>query len=110
MPDVTLWCVFYQHYWTGPPSTVASESPAGPFVEFDLEIISTVILLLLLIQKRVVVSVARYTDRLNMTIAVDWNVKPQTKQTDKSIILAQNDIQSEKNCPPQKVPKMTTII
>ena len=26
--------------------------------------------------------VVRLTDRLNMTITVDWDVKPQTKQTD----------------------------
>ena len=25
-------------------------------------------------------SVVRWTDRLNMTIAIDWDIKPQTKQ------------------------------
>ena len=71
------------------------------FVEMDHEIISTVILLLILIQKGLLSvtsesmctmywltacklahekSVVRLTDRLDMTIAVDWDVKPQTNQ------------------------------
>ena len=28
-------------------------------------------------------SVFRWTDRLDMTIAVDWDIKPQTKQNQK---------------------------
>ena len=67
------------------------------FGEIDPEIISTVILLLPLIQDIVsykqkyelVVLVdhlvkfaqEKSADRLNMNIAVDWDVKPQTKQT-----------------------------
>ena len=68
-----------------------SSIPARPhtFVEMDHEIFSTVMPLLLLIQEgllSVIVSlpsksVVRLTDRLDRTIAVDWDVKPQTKQT-----------------------------
>ena len=66
------------------------------FTEIDYEIISTVILLPSADSRRVVVSykrkylhevvklaqekrVVRWTDRPNMTIAVDWEVKKQTK-------------------------------
>ena len=69
------------------------------FIEIDNEIISTVILPLPMIQEGLLsvtrkslctkyclvklaqekVTVVRLTDRLNMTIAVDWEVKPQTK-------------------------------
>ena len=59
-------------------------------MEADHEIISTVILLLPLFQEGLLSvtnesmcqekSVVRLTDLLNMTIAVDWDVKPQTKQ------------------------------
>ena len=45
-------------------------------------------------------SVVRLTDRLNMTIVVDWDVKPQIKQT-KEIGLAQkkrNEPCHEKTC------------
>ena len=71
------------------------------FMKIDHEIFSTVILLLPLIQEKVVSvkgkyehevlvyrlsqacpekSVVRLTDHLGMTIAVDWDVKLQTKQ------------------------------
>ena len=71
------------------------------FVEIDLEIFSTVILLLPLFQEGLVSvtsesiclkcwltaksslprkNVIRLIDRLNMTISVDWGIKPQTKQ------------------------------
>ena len=30
-------------------------------------------------------SVVRLTDHLDMTIAVDWGIKPQTKQTNKQL-------------------------
>ena len=57
------------------------------FMEIDHEIFSTFILLLPVIQGLVQLSqacprksVVRLTDRLNMTIAVDWDIKPQTKQ------------------------------
>ena len=45
-------------------------------------------------------SVVRLTDRLNMTIVVDWDVKPQIKQT-KEIGSAQkkrNEPRHEKTC------------
>ena len=45
-------------------------------------------------------SVVRLTDLLNMTIVVDWDVKPQIKQT-KEIGLAQkkrNEPRHEKTC------------
>ena len=73
------------------------------FEEIDHEIISTAILLPSANSRKVVVSykwkyvhevtinclvklaeeksVIRWTDRHNMTIAVDWNVKHQTKQS-----------------------------
>ena len=57
------------------------------FVEIDHEILSMFILLLPVIQGLVQrsqacpgKSVVGLTDRLNMTIAVDWDIKPQTKQ------------------------------
>ena len=62
------------------------------FVEIDREIFSTVILLLRLIQEgQSLLSVAResmctnsmvrLTEHYDMTIAVDWDIKPQTKLT-----------------------------
>ena len=74
-------------------------------MEIDHEIISLVILLLPLIQgykwKYVHIvmanplvklsqekSVVRWTDCLNMTIAVDWDAKPQTKQTNTQIYIS----------------------
>ena len=55
------------------------------FAEIDHEIISTAILLTSADSKRVSKAcpwknVVRWTDRLNMIIAVDWDVKNQTKQ------------------------------
>ena len=32
-------------------------------------------------------SVVRLTDRLNLTIAGDWDVKPQTKQNKKAVLM-----------------------
>ena len=97
---------------TGPCSTIGSEAdcrsrvcefdPARPytFVGIDNEIFYMVILLLPLIQEGLVPvtsenmsrkywltclgkSVVRLTDCLNMTITVDWDIKLQTKQTNK---------------------------
>ena len=71
------------------------------FVEIDREIISTFIILLrlvlvsyklkyvhevlvkCLIKLALEKSVVRWTDCLDMTIAVDWDVKPQIKQNKK---------------------------
>ena len=80
---------------------VASSGQSHTFVEIDQEIISTVIFLPSTESRRVVVSlkrkyvhkvlvnclvklaqeesVARWTDHPDMTIAVDWDVKNQTK-------------------------------
>ena len=89
-------------YLTADPG-VASSIPAWShtFLEIDYEIISTVILLPSADSRKVVVSnkekyvhevlvnclvklaqvksVVRWTDHPNMTIAVDWDIKNQTK-------------------------------
>ena len=89
---------------------VASLTPVRyhTFVEIDLEMISWVILLPSAASRRVVVgykrknvhevrkayqgiNVVRRTDRPDMTIAVDWDVKHHTKQTKhKLMFLYQN--------------------
>ena len=92
-----------------PGITSSIQARSHTFVEIDHEIMSKVILLLPLSQEKLLSvtsesmctkywltppshicpgkSVARRTDSLDMTIAVDWYVKPQTNQT-KSVTTA----------------------